>query len=267
MPQTPPGSSSPDPDPSPFDHIVDDVDARRESADWAYDQLAAGRRSEDVLADLIASGWPSDDAESIAEDARKRTQHLRGVVTRQEVAQQSEKYYRDAMRSAGGTNRRLDRTVDLITAVAEMTIVPDPAAGAARAGLAPPATTEQQWSEWARAHLAAGRPQPDVVADLVAQGWPTDQAGRLVAGAAAGPQLGYAGQTPVAGTVGRPRRRSAWPAVLLMCAGVLIAMVGVMVALSPSTSDSFLRSYVFPGVPLVGGLVILGIGLSRLSPR
>src|SRR4051794_3083724 len=105
MSQTPPGS--PSPDPSPFDHLVDDADARRESAEWAYGQLVAGRSPEQVVAGLAAGGWSADDAESIAEDARKRTRHLRGVVTREEVARDSEAYYRGAMRNAGGIDRRL----------------------------------------------------------------------------------------------------------------------------------------------------------------
>ena len=70
----------------PFANIVDDSDARKAAADWAYQQLSAGWSPESVVPHLVAQGWSESDAEEMAETARKQTRHLRGVVTRDDVA-------------------------------------------------------------------------------------------------------------------------------------------------------------------------------------
>jgi hypothetical protein len=62
---------------APFDQIVDDGMPRDEAAAWAYAELAAGRAVEDVAADLMASGWSQEEAEAMAEDARRETRQLR----------------------------------------------------------------------------------------------------------------------------------------------------------------------------------------------
>lgn len=74
-------------DPSPFEIIVDDTDAREQSAEWAYSEIAGGRSPEEVAADLVANGWSQDDADSIAEQARQRTRGRRVVVTGQDARQ------------------------------------------------------------------------------------------------------------------------------------------------------------------------------------
>jgi hypothetical protein len=81
---------------APLDHIVDDFDARRSWGDWAVDQMAAGRMAEDVAAELVANGWDPEDAAEMAESARKATRHLRGAITRQEVAGEYAERYRRA---------------------------------------------------------------------------------------------------------------------------------------------------------------------------
>ena len=78
--------------------VVDDLDARRESEAWALAQLENGRSPEEVEAELVASGWPADDAAEMAEQARKETRHLRGVVTREDVSRGVEANYRRTMR-------------------------------------------------------------------------------------------------------------------------------------------------------------------------
>ena len=65
--------------------VVDDSAARDECTSWACDELAAGRSAEDVAAELVTNGWTTADAEDIAEQARRRTRHHRGVVTRGDV--------------------------------------------------------------------------------------------------------------------------------------------------------------------------------------
>jgi hypothetical protein len=74
-------------EPSPFENIIDDSDAREQSAEWAYGEIAGGRTVEEVAADLIANGWSHDDAGAIAEQARQRTRGHRGVITGQDARQ------------------------------------------------------------------------------------------------------------------------------------------------------------------------------------
>ena len=84
MNQSTPGNGD---DASPFENIVDDTEAREQSAEWAYGEIAGGRSPEDVAADLVANGWSQDDAEGIAEQARQRTRGRRGVTTGQDARQ------------------------------------------------------------------------------------------------------------------------------------------------------------------------------------
>jgi hypothetical protein len=229
-------------DESPLDHVVDDVEAREQSAKWAYEQLAEGRTPEEVEAALVASGWPPSDAATMAEEARRQTRHLRGVITRDDVARVSEARYRRAMADPGGVGSR--RRID----INPLPDYPVPAA--------PDATPDQQWAEWTRAALSAGRPPTDVTADLVARGWPADAAARLVA-AVAGPQPGYA-PPPT------PRERAFhWKRVrhraILAVVGAGLTMLGVTVA-SAAWSDSrgFLpTTYFVAGMLLLSGLVVL----------
>ncbi|QOV88381.1 hypothetical protein [Humisphaera borealis] len=70
----------------PFANLYDDSEARTRAADWAFDALRQGWSPETVEAQLIANGWSADDAALFAENARKQTRHMRGVVTRSDVA-------------------------------------------------------------------------------------------------------------------------------------------------------------------------------------
>lgn len=78
--------------------VVNDLDARRESEDWALEQMEKGRTPEEVEAALVADGWSQDDAAEMAEHARKETRHLRGVVTREEISRGAEANYRTTFR-------------------------------------------------------------------------------------------------------------------------------------------------------------------------
>lgn len=89
-----PGDST---DPPPLEHVVDDFDARQTWGEWAVEQLAAGRTAEDVAAELVTNGWGEEDAAEMAEDARRATRHLRGVVTREQVVAENSSRCRKAM--------------------------------------------------------------------------------------------------------------------------------------------------------------------------
>jgi hypothetical protein len=84
------------PNAAPLDHIVDDFDARRSWSDWAVDQMASGRTAEEVAAELVVNGWGEEEAAEMAEAARKATRHLRGAITRAEVAGEFAARYRKA---------------------------------------------------------------------------------------------------------------------------------------------------------------------------
>lgn len=84
-------------DPSPLDEIVDDTHEKEECLHWLCDQMLAGRTPEELSVELIGGGWTSDDAEELTESARQHTRHARGVLTRQEVAEQAHRNYRRAM--------------------------------------------------------------------------------------------------------------------------------------------------------------------------
>jgi len=75
------------PDPAAaLNQIIDDSGPREASGQWAVDQLAAGQSVEAVVEELIAGGWSTDDAEEIAEQARRQTRHLRGGITHEDAA-------------------------------------------------------------------------------------------------------------------------------------------------------------------------------------
>jgi hypothetical protein len=80
-----------------LDSIVDDDESVWTCRQWAYDELAAGRSPEEVAADLVTNGWNPEQAEAMAEEARRQTRHLRGVVTRDDVARQAATRYRQTM--------------------------------------------------------------------------------------------------------------------------------------------------------------------------
>ncbi|MDB5172866.1 MAG: hypothetical protein JWO87_1563 [Phycisphaerales bacterium] len=85
---------------SPLEHIIDDSEERAECREWIHREFCAGTDTDEILAELIASGWTTEDAESMVEDGRRATRHLRGVVTRDEVARAAEARYRRSMNIA-----------------------------------------------------------------------------------------------------------------------------------------------------------------------
>src|SRR2546423_5233317 len=80
-----------------LDHIVDDLEARRECEEWVRAELLAGRAQEDVVKELTRAGWPKDDAEGIVEEGRRQTRQERGVVTREAVVREANRRHRGAM--------------------------------------------------------------------------------------------------------------------------------------------------------------------------
>jgi hypothetical protein len=76
-----------DPDPAEaLNQVIDDSGPREACGRWAVQQLAAGQTVEAVVEELISGGWSTDDAEEIAEQARRQTRHLRGGATQSDVA-------------------------------------------------------------------------------------------------------------------------------------------------------------------------------------
>jgi hypothetical protein len=86
-----------EPDPSPFDRIVDDDTPRQEALEWAADELTRGATFEDVNAQLVESGWSADDAAGIVEAARRATRGHRGAATRDDVVREANRHYRRSM--------------------------------------------------------------------------------------------------------------------------------------------------------------------------
>src|SRR5689334_16614977 len=83
-----------------LEQVVDDSTPRQQCSAWVHEQLVAGRDADELLAELLGNGWPQEDAESIVEGQRRATRHLRGCVTRAQVAAVAEKRYRHAFRYA-----------------------------------------------------------------------------------------------------------------------------------------------------------------------
>jgi hypothetical protein len=69
-----------------LDKVVDDSTPREECVQWAVEQMTAGRSVESIVEELTAGGWLLDDAEEIAEYARRATRHLRGGLTQEAAA-------------------------------------------------------------------------------------------------------------------------------------------------------------------------------------
>jgi hypothetical protein len=84
-PASPTAEASADPAEA-LNQIIDDSGPREACCRWAVQQLAAGQTVEAVAEELVAGGWPTDDAEEIAEQARRQTRHLRGGATQKDVA-------------------------------------------------------------------------------------------------------------------------------------------------------------------------------------
>lgn len=81
-----------------LEQVIDDEVPREMALKWATAELLRGRTVEDVTHELIALNWSPDDAEGIAETARRQTRAERGVVTRDDIAQLSEANYRQTTR-------------------------------------------------------------------------------------------------------------------------------------------------------------------------
>jgi hypothetical protein len=75
----------------------DDPPAMEPAIEWTSRELIKGMSFEAATTQLIANGWPADAAEHIVEEARQRTRHERGVVTREDVARGVAQRYRKTM--------------------------------------------------------------------------------------------------------------------------------------------------------------------------
>jgi hypothetical protein len=78
---------------SPLGHVVDDLEPKLAWSDWAVEEMTKGRSAEELAAELAANGWSEDDAAELVENARRQTRHLRGVITRDDVARESASRY------------------------------------------------------------------------------------------------------------------------------------------------------------------------------
>ncbi len=83
-----------------LEQIVDDATPRLDCSVWVNEQLVAGRDADSLLAELLEQGWNAEVAEEIVEEQRRATRHLRGVVTREQVAMRAERRYRSSFRYA-----------------------------------------------------------------------------------------------------------------------------------------------------------------------
>jgi len=84
-------------DSTPLDHVIDDLEPKLAWGEWAVEEMKKGRSPDDLSAELIASGWDEDDAAELVEAARRQTRHLRGVITRDDVARENASRYHKAM--------------------------------------------------------------------------------------------------------------------------------------------------------------------------
>lgn len=89
-----------EPDAGPLEHIVDDLEAKEECADWIFGELTKGRTAESIAEELVENGWREDDANDLVERVRRLTRGERGVVTRDEVVRGLNRRYQRGM--AGG---------------------------------------------------------------------------------------------------------------------------------------------------------------------
>jgi hypothetical protein len=95
--QDAPKSSQPEGAPGdPLAHVVDDLAAKEQCADWILEQMTAGRTPEQIAADLREQGWGADEADALVEYVRKATRSERGVLTRDEVMRDANRRYRQS---------------------------------------------------------------------------------------------------------------------------------------------------------------------------
>src|SRR4051812_26997308 len=87
-------------DESPLEHVVDDLEEEQDVAEWADEALLAGRAPEELVEELIERGWERDRAEIRVEAARVRTRRERGVITRDDVANEMRSRYSRGMRTS-----------------------------------------------------------------------------------------------------------------------------------------------------------------------
>ena len=80
-----------------LEHVVDDLAARQECAEWAFEELSKGQTAEALTAELVSNGWGEEDAADLVEMVRRQTRDVRGVVTRDAVARDVNQRYRRTM--------------------------------------------------------------------------------------------------------------------------------------------------------------------------
>jgi len=82
-----------------LDRVVDDYAPRQDAVEWAAAELAGGRAFEEVTAELEQGGWVAGDAAEIVEAARRESRSERGVVTREQIAREANRRYRQGLAS------------------------------------------------------------------------------------------------------------------------------------------------------------------------
>ena len=88
QPETAPGD--------PLEHVVDDLAAKEQCADWILEEMTGGRAPEQIVADLREQGWGAEEAEGLVEYIRKATRRERGVLTRDDVMRDANRRYRQS---------------------------------------------------------------------------------------------------------------------------------------------------------------------------
>lgn len=81
---------------NPLEHVVDDLSAKEQCADWIVEQMTGGRTPEEISGELRAQGWDPQEAEALVEYVRKATRRERGVVTRDDVVRSANRRYRQS---------------------------------------------------------------------------------------------------------------------------------------------------------------------------
>ena len=81
---------------NPLEHVVDDLSAKEQCADWILEQMTAGRTPEEITGELRAQGWDPEEAQALVEYVRKATRRERGLITRDDVVRSANRRYRQS---------------------------------------------------------------------------------------------------------------------------------------------------------------------------
>lgn len=95
-----------------LDHVVDDLGARQECADWIFGQLSNGEAAESIVKSLEGNGWTTENAVELVELVRCQTRSERGIVTREDIVRATRR------RGSGGAGRKWIAVCGLLVAYA-----------------------------------------------------------------------------------------------------------------------------------------------------